>query len=100
MRKGKGVRAWLITWEWVGDHAKPPNKVVEILDPRLSEERVRQIVELLYHRDALLSEKIAWRLRHRQQPYPAKFTRFHGVDWTGEITCGHNPWLHARLVDT
>ncbi len=22
-----------------------------------------------------------------------------GVRWTGQIICGHNPWLLARLVD-
>ena len=22
-----------------------------------------------------------------------------GIPWSGEIECGHNPWLYARLVD-
>jgi hypothetical protein len=92
-------KAWLVTWEWLGDHAKRPDKVAEILDPRIRSERVRRIVELLYHREASLSEKVAWRLRKRHQPYPAEFTRLEGVQWMGEITCGHNPWLRARLVD-
>jgi len=99
MTKSNGVSAWLVTWEWSGDHAKPPNKVAEILSPRLGIECVRQITELLYHREALLSEKITWRLRHQQQPYPAEISPIHGIKWGGEITCGHNPWLRARLVD-
>ena len=40
--------AWLITWEWVGDHAKVENKVAAILSYRLSGKIVREIVELLY----------------------------------------------------
>jgi hypothetical protein len=60
---------------------------------------VRQLVELLYHRDASLSEKVAWRLRKQRQVYPAEFLKVEGVPYYGEITCGHNPWLRARLVD-
>jgi len=92
-------KAWLVTWEWAGDHAKRPDKVAEILDPRLPPERVRRIVELLYHREASLSEKVSWRLRHKTQPYPAEFVTLEGLPYQGEITCGHNPWLRARLVD-
>lgn len=92
-------KAWLVTWEWIGDHAKQPNKVAEILEPRLPPERVRRIVELLYHRDASLSEKVAWRLRKQRQIYPAEFVKLEGLPYPGEIICGHNPYLRARLVD-
>src|SRR5271157_4128974 len=99
MRRQKGLSAWLVTWESSGSHAQPQNEIVEILNPRMSSERVREIVELLYHRDALLAEKVAWRLRKQEQPYPAEFPILEGGKWTGEIICGHNPWLRARLVD-
>ena len=99
MGNRKGFSAWLVTWEWSGNHAEPPRKIVEILSPHLSPERVRHIVELLYHRDSLLAEKVAWRLRKRRQPYKAEFPAVDGVQWTGQIICGHNPWLLARLVD-
>jgi hypothetical protein len=38
---------------------------------------------------------------HRPLPvvYPAQFGILNNVPWGGEITCGHNPWLLARLVD-
>jgi hypothetical protein len=66
----------------------------------MSAERVREIVGLLYHRDALLREKVAWRLRQQQQqPYPADSQTIDGVPCEGQIICCHNPWLHARLVD-
>jgi hypothetical protein len=70
-------------------------RTVEILDPRMSPERVREIVELFYHSEASLSEKVAWRLRKREQSYPAEFVTIEGVRWAGQITCGHNPWLVA-----
>src|ERR1700678_329025 len=100
MKRRKGVKAWLVTWEWAGNHARPKDRrVVEILDPRLRPERVRQIVERIYHADALLTEKIGWRLRRRKQPYPAEFQFLEGMQWQYDILCGHNPWLRARLVD-
>jgi hypothetical protein len=99
MKSEKGFSAWLITWEWCGDHAKPEEKVVEILSPRISSERVPEIVELIYHRDSSPSEKVAWRLRKKPQAYPAEFPMIEGVKWEGQIHCGHNPWLLARQVD-
>jgi len=42
---------------------------------------------------------VAWRLRKVTKPYPAEFTTLEGVKWEGEILCGHNPCLRARLVD-
>jgi hypothetical protein len=98
MKRSK-FKAWLVTWEWIGEHAKRPDRVAEILNPRLRPERVRRIVELLYHHDALLSEKVAWRLRRQRQVYPAEFVNLDGMQWQFDIYCGHNPWLHARLVD-
>ena len=99
MRQQKGLKAWLVTWEWCGDHAKPAERVAEILSPRLHPERVREIVELRYNRESSLSEKVAWRLRKKKQPYPAEFASVEGVRWHGQIICGHNPSLLARLVD-
>lgn len=88
-----------MTWEWIGDHAKPERKVAEVLNPRMSPERVREIVELVYHRDSSLAEKMRWRLCKQIQPYPAEFQTIDGVPWKGQVVCGHNPSLLARLVD-
>ncbi len=100
MKKSKGLSAWLVTWEWSGKHAEEPNKIADILSPRIPPKHVREIVELLYESGkASLSEKVAWRLRKITKPYPAEFTTLEGVKWEGEIICGHNPWLRARLVD-
>jgi hypothetical protein len=87
------MKAWLVTWEWVSDHAKRDDKIAAVLNSRLSESRVKKLVEFLYANDSYaVSEKMAVAQRRRDNPYPAKVER-------GVITCGHHPFLQARLVD-
>ena len=40
--------AWLVTWEWVGEHAERKDKVASILNYRLSEKNVAEYMERLY----------------------------------------------------
>ena len=99
-RSRKGIKAWLVTWEWVGDHAKPERKVAAILNPHWSPDRVREHVELIYVNSYYsISERIAYAKNRSFNPYPALFVRIDGIQWQGQITCGHNPLLFARLVD-
>jgi hypothetical protein len=96
------MKAWLVTWEWCGDHARPEDKVAAILNPRLSANHVRDLVEFIYLSAMYtLSERADYaRDRKRHNPYPAEFGRTpEGVPTMGAIHCGHNPWLEARLVD-
>jgi len=94
------VKAWLVTWEWIGDHAKSEEKVASVLDARLSGARVREFVEFLYvSQNSSTGEKIAWARNKKLNPYPARFGALDGIEWQGQIECGHNPWLFARLVD-
>jgi hypothetical protein len=97
----RGAKAWLVTWEWCGEHAKRDEKVAAVFDSRVSPGRIREYVELLYaHETYTLSERIAWCLGNQNRnPYPAEFVKLEGVPWEGEIHCGHNPYLRARLVD-
>ena len=95
----RGIAAWLVTWEHIGEHARPPTKVATVLSPRLSGRRVLEIVELLYANAAYEpSERIAIAKSRRENPYPAQFGSLGGVPWGGQIVCGHNPFLEARLV--
>jgi hypothetical protein len=94
------MKAWLVTWEWVGDHAKRADVIAALLNPRLSAKRVGDIVELLYANEYYsLGERMAYIPKKKKNPYPAVFGRVDGVQWRGQITCGHNPFLFARLVD-
>jgi hypothetical protein len=98
--KRRGRKAWLVTWEWSGDHARREPQVVTIYRPQLSGERVGELVEALYTQlEYTLRERITWTLDPKANPYRAQFGTLGGVTWPGDITCGHNPWLHARLVD-
>jgi hypothetical protein len=89
-----------VTWEHAGSHATPSQKIAAIYNPRWSAERVRQLVELIYVESAYsLYEQIEYANNRSFNPYPAKFGELTGIPWMGQIICGHNPWLFARLVD-
>ena len=93
------MRAWLITWEWVGDHARVDDPIAAILNPRMSSERDRQIVEFIYVNSTYsLSERLQYANNRKFNPYPARFGLLEGLTWDGYIECGHNPWLFARKV--
>lgn len=99
-RTSRGNSVWLVTWEYQGEHAKPATKFAAVLSPHWSGERVREIVELHYVNDSYsLSERLGYAVNRRFNPYPAEFSAINGVRWQGRITCGHNPFLLARLVD-
>jgi hypothetical protein len=98
-KRSRKYKAWLITWEWIGDHAKRDDKIVAILNPRWRAERVREYVELLYITLTYgIGERMYYSLRRGKNPYPA-----HYVDstprWPPTIHCGHHPFLMAHLVE-
>jgi hypothetical protein len=95
------MKAWLVTWECCGDHAKRTEPVAAILSPHLGGDRVREIVEFIYvSAEYSISERMAYAKDKKNNPYPAGFGASpEGVPWTGEVYCGHNPYLYARLVD-
>lgn len=88
----RSQKAWLITWDWVGDHAAVEDEIVAILRPKLSERIIGEIVQAFYAVHAYSPrEMAAWSRRPRSNPYPAV--------WNGRhCTCGHNPQLSATYV--
>jgi hypothetical protein len=99
-KKGKGRLSWLVTRHWIADY--PKSEVAAIFSGRLGGSRVKEFVELLgvtsYY---TLSEQAALQWSgHGQAPYPAKFGQTTaGHPWDGEILCGDDPYLHARVVN-
>ena len=73
--------------------------VAAAFDPHLSGRRIQEFVELIYLSEGTLSERMDFALDKRKNPYPAQFGALDGVRWEGQIYCGHNPYLFARLVD-
>jgi hypothetical protein len=102
-KRPRKVTAWLVTRHWVADHANREVEVVVIFSPRLGGVRVREFVELIYLTSGYftLSEQVSmmWS-RHGRTPYPARFGQTRDGDpWAGEILCGWDPYLRARLVN-
>src|SRR5947209_12470861 len=100
-KQRRGYSAWLVRWEWVGDHARPPgDPIIAVLPPQTGAEDVRRFVERYYAASAYTpSEKLYYLRRPRENPYKAIFgtaavTQEDGsrvrVPWQGLIHCGHN----------
>lgn len=99
MPKSRGIKAWLVTWEHSGAHAKPRRRIAMVINSRRTPERVREIVELLYiNETASPGELVLW-AAGKHNPFPARFGEVEGVAYEGEITCGRNPYLRARRVE-
>ena len=94
-----GKKAWIITKEWTGDHAKEDDVIVMFLHPNTGEKKVKEIVEVLYA--ALYythEEKLDSVTTNGHNPYKAEYGAINGIQWMGGIFCGHNPWFFARRV--
>jgi hypothetical protein len=100
-KRRRKSKAWLVTWEWASDSAKRDDKVAAVFSPHLGAKRVGDFIEFLYMTEcSSLSEQMDYALRKVQNPYPARLgTTPEGNPWAGDITCGHHPFLFARLVD-
>lgn len=96
------MKAWIIKWNWIGEHAAVERPVVAILSARLHPDEVRKRVEFLYTvKHPSLREQME-QARYNdpaKPPYPAKFSSRGGVQYQGRITCGHNPFLEAYQVE-
>lgn len=101
-RSGASVKtAWLVTWESIGDHAAVQQPILAILNHGRSPDSVKQFVEDSYASHSYgLEEKLSVATDRGRNPYRAKFGDIGGVEWLGDVVCGHNPWLHARKVRT
>ena len=89
------MRAWLIKWSSVGDHAAVEHPIVTVLSARTGAQEIRKYVERRYIEEtASFQEMLSYAKYNKphEPPYPAQLTR-------GRIQCGHNPWLEANLVN-
>jgi hypothetical protein len=91
------TKAWLVTWEWCGDHAKREDIFAAVLNPRFSTQKICEIVELMYRlAEYSLSDQAGY-ARNKSPNHPATIDRT--TDGRVHIHCGHNPFLRAGLVD-
>jgi phosphohistidine phosphatase SixA len=89
--------AWVVTLEGTSLEAK----VIGIVSSRKSAEKIKEMVEWLY---ALLNYSPDEHFSMQRylkpiNPYPASYWRTNaGCEVQSMMTCGHNPWLVARLA--
>ena len=94
------MKAWLITWEWMGDFAKVRDPFVAILSARKSDRSVAEFVEYYYLLMTSSAGEVAYFVhRPRKIPYKARTgENINGLHHADRITCGNNPFIFARKV--
>jgi hypothetical protein len=99
MTPRKAIRAWVVRWEWQGERAAVEQPVAAVIRPQVGARTVKEIVGWLYAARAYEPDDMLAAIRRNgHDPYPARFGAVGGVTWEGEIYCGHNPWLRARMA--
>jgi hypothetical protein len=110
--KRRGRTAWLVTWEWTGEHARVPerHRIAAVVRPQTGPDTVKRIVEALNAARVYdTTDKLS---ALSTNPYPARTgtiqvrarsadgqLRTRPMPFSSKILCGHNPWLYARVVD-
>lgn len=90
----KGIKAWLVSWEWVGHHRKPDVQFVYVLNPRWASTRVRDVMEVVYANSE--ERSFYQRIDYLKKP---KEIRLKIQNLGNRITVGSNPWLYGRVVN-
>ncbi len=103
------IRAWVIRWEWAGRHAEVKQPVAALLRPQIGDKNLLRIIEALYAAREYAPEDMLNAIRRDgHNPYRAEWGtaeidpdqdgHWRRVPWQGEVICGHNPFLVARLA--
>lgn len=105
-------RAWLLTWEWIGNHALIRDKFAAVISSRCSDNTIEKILELYYVSSYLsLHEQFAYVKSNKHCPYKVQHNTIAvpermqkecsllpQVPFADSMIIGENPWLWARLV--
>ena len=94
------MKAWLVTWDWFGDHAAVEDPLVAIFTSKRSDEWVVGWVESFYLAHTCTAEEMMYYANRKKLiPYPAiNPMTINGIPHGSRIQCGRNPWLYARVV--
>lgn len=99
--KQKGKRAWVITCEQIGDHAKPDRRFVAAFSSRRSPEWIKQFVQIIHDVATLDPTEILYYMnRQRKVPYKTQDFHYKESRVMDKFTCGHNPYVFGRLVNS
>ena len=106
-RKRRGIKAWVVRWEWASEHAAVEKPLIAVLPPRTPHHQVAKFIEWVYAGASYEpSELIEWTAHPEKNPYRAQYPRtlpppdgYGGRPiWPIEVVCGHNPYISARYV--
>ena len=90
------MKAWIIRWDWAGNHASRDNALIAILSARCHVDDVRKFIERYYlATTAGVREQLEYaRYRNpRELAYPAETSA------GGLIHCGDNPFIVGRRAE-
>lgn len=95
---GKAKNAWLVFWNSSSSYVTDvTSNLVQVLDPRISERRICEFLELHYRAvEYSPKELLYYSTRPRKNPYKARGNFSKGQRLLS-YSCGHNPWLEARF---
>ncbi len=82
----------------MGDHAAVEEPLIAVLSGRLSYKRVADFVKWTWASAKLTPEEWFDGIRNRKLAYEPHPGVIGTAQWQGEMTCGHNPFVWARLV--
>ena len=102
-----GYKAWIIRWEWDGDHAAVEDPFIAALPPQFGSQKIRCFVELYYAARFLTPpEQLHYIVRKRApNPFPARFGvatwqdeagNVRNLRWDDQVICGDNPFIVAQ----
>ena len=99
MEESGPLTAWLIKWEWEGEHAKVDQPYVDIVSERISESYISDYIQRLHDLKCRTLIERADYSRDRNPPEkPYKVTR-KPTTYSGVVfAVGHNPILTAEKV--
>lgn len=96
----KMKRAWLVCWN--GTDERITQRPILLLNWRWSAKRVSELLTQLYLSEtASIPEIFDAAKSPTAIPYPAQLGQVYngGAKWQGQVVCGHNPFLCARIVE-
>jgi hypothetical protein len=96
VQMGVLVNAWLITWDWITEPKRPPEKIMAILSARRSRKSVCDLMELVILRTASNAGEMAY-YANRRKHLVCKAQCYGNIITCGFVS-GHDLWLSGRQV--
>ena len=90
--------AWIIYWNYA-EKKFDQSHIIAIFDSRNSNRCIESFIihHYLAHQGTL-EEKVYFSSHIKEYPYKVEYEKINGVKWSGSMSCGHNPFITARIV--